>query len=45
MGKEVGESFKREGIFVYIWLIHVVIGQKPTQLCKATVLQLKISFV
>ena len=43
MGKEVGESFKREGICVYIWLIHVVVGQKPTQLCKATVLQLKIS--
>jgi len=44
MGKEVRERFKREGIFVYVWLIHAVVWQKPTQLCKATVLQLKISF-
>jgi len=22
-GRDVGESFKREGIYVYLWLIHV----------------------
>ena len=34
---------KREGIFVYLWLIHTVIRQKPTQNCKAIILQLKIN--
>ena len=23
MGKEIGGRFKREGIYVYLWLIHV----------------------
>ena len=23
MGREMGEQFKREGIYVYLWLIHV----------------------
>ena len=23
MGKEIGGSFKREGTYVYLWLIHV----------------------
>ena len=23
MGREMGEGFKREGIYVYLWLIHV----------------------
>ena len=23
MGREMGGSFKREGIYVYLWLIHV----------------------
>ena len=23
MGREMGERFKREGIYVYLWLIHV----------------------
>ena len=27
---------------VYIWVIHVVVWQKPTQYCKATILRLKI---
>ena len=31
MGWEVGEKFKREGIYVYLWLIHVDVWQKPTQ--------------
>ena len=25
MGREMGERFKREGIYVYLWLIHVEI--------------------
>ena len=34
--------FKREGTYVYLWLIHVDVWQKPTQHCKAIILQLKI---
>ena len=29
---------------MYLWLIHVVVWQKPTQNCKAIILQLKINF-
>ena len=29
-GKEMGGKFKREGTYVYLWLIHVDIWQKPT---------------
>ena len=36
--------FKREGTYVYLWLIHVDVWQKPTQYCKAIILQLKIIF-
>jgi len=32
---------KRERIYVYLRLIHIVIWQKPTQHCKAIILQLK----
>ena len=32
---------KREGTYVYLLLIHIVAGQKPTQHCKAIILQLK----
>ena len=42
MGWEVERRFKREGTHVYLWLIHVDIWQKPTQHCKAIILQLKI---
>ena len=42
MGWEVGGRFKREGTYVYLWLIHVGAWQKPTQYCKAIILQLKI---
>ena len=31
---------QRDGKYVYLWLIHVV-WQKPTQCCKAIILQLK----
>ena len=44
MRREVGGSFKREGTHLYLWLIHVV-WQKPTQYCKAMILQLKINKV
>jgi len=36
-----GREVKREGIYVYLWLTHVDIWQKPTQYCKAIILQLK----
>ena len=34
----MGGRFKREGPYVYLWLIHVDVWQKPTQYCKAVVL-------
>ena len=37
----VGESFKREGIYAYMYLIHVIIQQQLIQRCKAIILQLK----
>ena len=43
MGWEVGGRSKREGTYVHLWLIHVDIWQKPTQYCKAIILQLKIT--
>ena len=43
MGWDMGERFKREGTYMYLWLIHVDVWQKPTQYCKATILQLKIN--
>ena len=36
----MGGSFKREGIYVYIWLIHDVVQQKIAQHRKAIILQL-----
>ena len=36
-------KFKREGTYVYLWLINVDIWQKPTHYCKAIILQLKIN--
>ena len=33
-----------EGIYAYIWLIHVAVQQKLTQHCKAMILQLKVNF-
>jgi len=32
---------KRQGVYVRIWLIHVVVQQKPTQHCKAIIPRLK----
>ena len=39
----MGGRFKREGTYVYLWLIHVDIWQKPTQYYKAIILLLKIN--
>ena len=36
---------KREssgGAYVYLWLIHVDVWQKPTQYCKAIILLVKL---
>ena len=41
---EVGGRTERKGTYVYLWLIHVYVWQKPTQCCKAPILQLKINF-
>ena len=35
--------FEREGTYIYIGLIHVVVWWKPTQYCKAMILQLNIN--
>ena len=43
MGWKVGGSFRRDRTYVYLWLIHVDIWWKPTQYCKAIILQLKIN--
>ena len=32
-----------EGTYVYPWLIHIDVWQKPTQYCKAIILQSKIN--
>jgi len=44
-GWEVGGRFKREGTYIYLWLIHVDGWQKPTLFCKAIILQLKIKYI
>ena len=39
MGKALGRRLKKDGIYVYIQLIHFVVQQKLTQHCKAIILQ------
>ena len=41
MGREIGGRFKREGIYVYIWLIHVEVWQKTVKFWRAIILWLK----
>jgi len=41
MGREMGQRFKREGTYAYLWQIHADVWQKPTKFCKAIILQLK----
>ena len=36
-------KLKREETYVYLWLTHVDVWQKPIQYCKAIILQLKIN--
>ena len=42
-GWEGAGRFQREGAYVYLCLIHIAIWQKPTQYCKAIIIQLKIN--
>ena len=44
MGREMGGRFKREEIYVHIWLIYVNVWQKPTKFCKAIILKCKNKF-
>jgi len=41
VGWGAGGGFKREGIYVYLLLIHIVVQKKPTH-CKEIILQLKV---
>ena len=43
LGREVEERLKREETYVYLWLIHADVWQKPTQYCKVIILQLKLN--
>jgi len=40
MAGQVGGSLSKEGIYVYLELIHIVVWQKPIQHCKTIILQL-----
>jgi len=33
-GRERGGRLEREGTYVQLWLIYIVVQQKPTQHCK-----------
>ena len=44
MGREVGGRFKKEGKYVYFWLIHIDVWQKPSQYCKVIIFQLQKNF-
>ena len=41
MTQGMGGRLDREGIYVYIWLIHYVVQQKLTQHCKIIIVQFK----
>ena len=41
MGRKMGGRSRREGTWVYLWLILVDVCQKTTKFCKAIILQLK----
>ena len=40
----VGGSFKKEGVSVYLWPIHIAVWKKSIQHCKAIILQIKMNF-
>ena len=41
-GEEGGREGQERGDCAYLWWIHVDVWLKPTQFCKAIILQLKI---
>ena len=40
-----GEEGGREGTYVYLWLIHVDVWQKPTQYCNYPPIKNRIKFL
>ena len=44
MEREVAGRFKREGTYVYLWLVPVDVCQKPLRYYKVIILQLKINY-
>ena len=38
-GKGGGREVQKDGIYVYLWLIHVEVLQKTAEFCKAIILQ------
>ena len=40
---EVEGGFRMDRTWIYLWLIHVDVWQKPTQYPKAIILQLKVN--
>ena len=44
MGWEMGGRFKSEGIYVYLWLIHVEVELKTPKFCKAIIIKFKKKF-
>ena len=42
MRREVEGQLRKEGAYIYIWLTHVDVRQKPSQYCRTIILQLKI---
>jgi len=45
MGMEMGGSVKKEGIYVYLWLIHVEVCQKTENSVKQLSFNKKIKFI
>lgn len=42
-GREVGWGFRREGTHVYLWPIHVDVGQRPSQYWQSNYPPIEIS--
>ena len=45
MGREMRGGSERVGTYAYLWLIHADVWQKPTQVCKTIILQLKNKYI
>ena len=41
--KKKGQKGHMRGTYVYVWLTHIDVWQKPTQYCRAIIRQLKIN--